>query len=176
MPEIRDDGPRIEPYKTPSPKVLAQQESREEAEGLYLLTQLTSTAETLWGSLKYLKYNKWSAARAVNPNPVLDFVLGATEQIFDDAWKPNSLTFGQRFFRPLVKGAESEATGIASDVAGGFVAGLGVVGGETAEPVGGGVVGLPLGGIVYLGVSWGLDEVFWPRFNEEHLRFLGEWK
>ncbi len=176
MPEIRDDGPRIESYKTPSPKVLAQQESREEAEGLYLLTQLTSTAETLWGSLKYLKYNKWSAARAVNPNPVLDFVLGATEQIFDDARKPNNLTLWQRIARPAVRGVESGITGATSDFAGSFAAGLGAAGGEVVEPGGGGVVGLPLGVLAYLGVSYELDEDFWPWFNKENLGLFGEWK
>ena len=169
-PTVQENQPQFRPAPPEDP---FQQESREEAEGLHLWIQLMSTGKAF---LDALKYGKGSAARAVNPFPWLDFALGAAEQFFDDERKPNSLTFGQRFFRPLVKGSESWVTGIASDAAGGFAAGLGVVEGEATEPVGGGVAGLPLGAIVYLGVSWKLDEAFWPRFNEEHLRFLGEWK
>lgn len=76
----------------------------------------------------------------------------------------------------MAKAIESSITGVISDIFGGFSAGIGAATGESTDPAGGVLLGLPVGMMFYVGSSLWLDEMFWPTFNEENLHFLGEWQ
>lgn len=106
------------------------------------------------------KHAKWGFtwARAVNPAPGLDALLGTASQFFQDIDRFD-LTPPQRIARPLIVGVESWGTGILSDtLAGGaFLAG---------EYFGAGVGGFVAAPVVGVGSSILMDAVVVPEINE----------
>ena len=103
--------------------------------------------------------------KALNPDPGLDFILGALGQGLSDASNPN-LSNLQKGGRVVIAGIESMATGWVSNGAGG----LGFLGGEFLVPEGGGIVGYLA---LSIPVSLYLDGKIWVDINHQYLGDLG---
>jgi len=105
----------------------------------------------------YRKAFTWG--KAFNPNPWLDFGLGAVGQGLDDSFNTTNLSLMQRVERVTVAGVESGLTGVASE---GIAA---VVGMGTINPI-------VFGGTQVLS-SVVIDEGFWPAYNHKYFGAAG---
>jgi RHS repeat-associated protein len=104
-------------------------------------------------------------AKAINPNPGIDLLLGVAGQTISDL-KYDDLTGEQRAKRAGVVGLESMVTGVAADVAGAGGFWLG----ELIVPSGGGVFGY---GGASLAASIYLDEHIWQDYNQSNFEGWG---
>ena len=103
--------------------------------------------------------------KAINPDPGLDFILGASGQAISDLEDAN-LSVEQRVGRSISLGIESAITGVASDIGG--LVGFGA--GEMISEFGGGIPGYAIGA---LGTSVYFDAIVWPAYNQNHFSSWG---
>ena len=108
-----------------------------------------------WAKAEKLVNKGFLLTKAINPDPIGDFVFGFVGQTISDL-DNKELTLSQRGKRSGIVGIESAITGVLSN---GFGA-AGFVAGEMIVPEGGGIVGYPVAAV---GSSLYIDGVVWEN-------------
>jgi hypothetical protein len=113
-----------------------------------------------WIKAERLVNKGFLLTKAINPDPIGDFVFGFGGQTISDL-DNKDLTLSQRGKRSGIVGIESAITGVISN---GFGA-AGFVVGEMIVPEGGGAVGSPVAAV---GSSLYIDGVIWENVNNNY--------